>query len=448
VWRCIVARADHCGTSAKASGEILSQVSPLSGARGVQALFFTYFGFVGIFSPYLSLYFAHTGMTVAQIGVLMSLPQVLRIIGPPFWGWLADHSLSRLSILRFSAAATLALVCLFPWVIGFGYWAMMPYLVALFFMTAAQTPINEAMAVQIADGDQGRYGNMRLWGSIGFILTVSTMGPLLDWVGLNSLPYWMALGALGMVWASFSRLNVDVSAKPQKLAQTQDPNAATSLSSLGGTAADSDLGLGAQTSGQAGRDRVRTRLMQPEIAWFFVANGLMVFSHAALYVLFSLYLESNGYTKTDVGLVWAISVIAEIILFRYQKRIFERFDLMLLLALSLLTAALRFGAVGLLAPTVLLLVVTQISHAITFGLHHSAAMGLLHRWFEPKQQGRAQAIYIVSSYGLGGSIGGLVCSQLWVHFYPAAAFLGAALAALLGTISALVSWHYARRRTS
>jgi MFS transporter, PPP family, 3-phenylpropionic acid transporter len=294
-------------------------------------------------------------------------------------------------------------------------------MVALFFMTAAQTPINEAMAVQIADGDQGRYGKMRLWGSIGFILTVTSMGPLLDWVGLASLPYWMALGAAGMLWASFSRLNA-------------------------GTSDAATLGGASKIAGARGAISVRSRLAQPAIAWFFIANGLMVFSHAALYVLFSLYLENNGYTKTDVGLIWAISVVAEIILFRYQKRIFERFDLMLLLALSLLTAALRFGAVGLLAPTVLLLVLTQISHAITFGLHHSAAMGLLHRWFEPGQQGRAQAIYIVSSYGLGGSLGGLACSQLWVHFYPAAAFLGAATAAFLGTISALISWHYARRR--
>ncbi len=400
--------------------------------RGVRALFFTYFGFVGIFSPYLSLYFANAGMTVAQIGVLMSLPQVLRIFGPPFWGWLADHSFTRLSILRFSAVATLGLVCLFPWVIGYGYWVMMPYLVTLFFMTAAQTPINEAMAVQIADGDQGRYGKMRLWGSIGFILTVSTMGPLLDWVGLASLPYWMALGAAGMLWASYSRLNA---AKPAEAGTGS------------GTRGDEIKAGSAQTNPSASVGRVRSRLLQPEIAWFFVANGLMVFSHAALYVLFSLYLESNGFSKTDVGLFWAISVVAEIILFRYQKFIFERFDLMLLLTLSLLVAALRFGAVGLLAPSVLLLVITQISHALTFGLHHSAAMGLLHRWFEPGQQGRAQAVYIVSSYGLGGSLGGLMCSQLWVHFYPAAAFLGAAAAALLGTISALLSWHYARRRS-
>ncbi len=378
---------------------------------GVRALFFTYFAFVGIFSPYLNLYFAQAGMTVAQIGVLMSLPQVLRIIGPPFWGWLADHAFARGSILRFSAIGSLLLVAVFPWATGFGYWALMPYMVVLFFMTSAQTPINEAMAVHLADGDHGRYGRMRVWGSIGFIIAVTAMGPLLDLLGLASLPYWMMLGAAGVLWASFSAHDGGGAPAPRRV----------------------------PAAGQA-RPKVRHRLREPAIAWFFVANSLMIFAHAALYVLFSLYLEQSGYSKTEIGLIFALSVVAEILLFRYQHVLFARFDLMALFAASLLTAALRFGAVGLLAPGIVLLVITQISHAVTFGLHHSATMGLLHRWFKPGEQARAQAIYIVSSYGLGGSLGGLVCSQLWVRFHPGAAFLGAAAAALLGTIAALLSW--------
>ena len=41
------------------------------------ALFlFAYYGYVGVFSPYASLYFAEHGLSVVQIGVLMSLLQV------------------------------------------------------------------------------------------------------------------------------------------------------------------------------------------------------------------------------------------------------------------------------------------------------------------------------------------------------------------------------------
>jgi len=71
-------------------------------------------------------------------------------------------------------------------------------------------------------------------------------------------------------------------------------------------------------------------------------------------------------------------------------------------------------------------------HAVTFGLHHSAVMALLHRWFGTAQQGRAQAMYTTLGYGLGGGAGGITAGWLWAGIGPQAAFYTAALAAALG----------------
>ncbi|HWI15496.1 MAG TPA: MFS transporter [Burkholderiales bacterium] len=73
--------------------------------------FFGYYGYVGVFSPYASLYFAEKGMTAAQIGVLMSLTQVMRIFGPNLWGWVADRHQQRVSVLRITAIAAVASFC-------------------------------------------------------------------------------------------------------------------------------------------------------------------------------------------------------------------------------------------------------------------------------------------------------------------------------------------------
>ena len=81
------------------------------------------------------------------------------------------------------------------------------------------------------------------------------------------------------------------------------------------------------------------------------------------------------------------------------------------------------------------MLVSQLLHAITFGVHHSAAMALLHRWFEPGEQGRAQALFITLGYGIGGSIGGLAAGWWWDHVAPAWAFYSAALAAALGWLA-------------
>jgi PPP family 3-phenylpropionic acid transporter len=365
------------------------------GAGGIRALFLAYFTYVGLFSPYLSLYLAAIGLTIAQIGVLMAVPQVLRIVGPPFWGWLADRGGSRVLLLRVSSVGAVLSALLLPWA-GERFALLLPALALLFFMTAAQMPIGETIAMRDAEGDAGRYGRIRIWGSAGFIVGVVAMGPVLDAWGMRSLPWWMAAVLVGLAASTWM------------LRAVPPP------------------------SGAPPAMRVRERLRQPRVQAFFASAFLMLFAHAALYAFFSLYLAQLGYSKTAIGLLWALGVIAEIGIFWVQHRLFERFGVIPLLGASLWTAALRFALIGLSAGWLPALVLAQLLHAVTFGIHHSATVATLQRWFEPAQQARAQALYVMIGYGLGGALGVLVASWVWTAVSPPAAFVVSAAAAALG----------------
>jgi PPP family 3-phenylpropionic acid transporter len=365
------------------------------GAAGIRALFLAYFTWVGLFSPYLSLYLAAIGLTIAQIGMLMAVPQVLRIVGPPFWGWLADRGGSRVLLLRVSSVGAVLAAMLLP-LAGDRFAALMPVLALLFFMTAAQMPIGETIAMHDAGGDAGRYGRIRIWGSAGFIVGVVAMGPVLDAWGMRSLPWWMAAILVGLV-ASTWMLRVAPLPKSGPPAM-----------------------------------RVRERLRQPRVQAFFASAFLMLFAHAALYAFLSLYLAQLGYSKTAIGLLWALGVVAEIGVFWVQHRLFARFGALRLLDASLWVAALRFALIGLAAEWLPALVVAQLLHSVTFGIHHSATVATLQRWFEPAQQGRAQALYVMVGYGLGGALGVLAASWVWTAVSPPAAFLMSAVAAALG----------------
>ncbi len=177
------------------------------------------------------------------------------------------------------------------------------------------------------------------------------------------------------------------------------------------------------------------RLREPAIAAFFASCFLMMFAHAALYAFYSLYLHGFGWSKTAIGLAWTIGVLAEIVIFRVQKPLFDRFGALPLLGMSFAAAALRFALVGWGGAALVAVVIGQLLHAITFGVHHSAVMALLHRWFGAAEQGRAQAMYITLGYGLGGAAGGIVASRLWENVGPAAAFYSAAVAAALGWVA-------------
>jgi PPP family 3-phenylpropionic acid transporter len=362
-------------------------------AGGLRALFLAYFAFIGLFSPYLSLYLAALGLSIAQIGVLMAVPQVLRIVGPPFWGWLADRGGSRVLLLRVSSVGACLAALLLP-LAGGHFAALLPALAMLFFMTAAQMPIGEAMAMQLAGGDAGRYGRLRVWGSMGFIAGVVAMGPVLDAWGTHSLPWWTA-AVLGVLAASAWTMRV--------VPPSAVPTPAT---------------------------RVRERLREPRVQAFFASAFLMIFAHAGLYAFLSLYLAGLGYSKTAIGLLWALGVVAEIGVFWIQRRLFERFGALRLLDASLWVAAVRFVLIGVAAHSLPALVVAQLLHAVTFGIHHSATMATLQRWFEPGQHARAQALYAMVGYGLGGALGVLGASFVWSVLSPQAVFLVSAAAAL------------------
>src|SRR5690606_23070827 len=136
--------------------------------RQVRALYFSYFAYVGTLSPYLSLYFEASGYSVAAIGLLLAVPQAMRIFAPPVWGLLADRSGLGGRLLVASALLTTVFVILLPWAVAQGQAMTLALLAALFLASAGITPIAESTALALAGGDAGRYGAMRLWGSVGF----------------------------------------------------------------------------------------------------------------------------------------------------------------------------------------------------------------------------------------------------------------------------------------
>lgn len=364
--------------------------------------FFAYYGFVGVFSPYASLYFADRGMTAAQIGVLMSLMQVMRIFGPNLWGWVADHTQRRVTVLRVTALAALTAFC--GMFFGQTFTHFFLVMVAINTFTSAQGPLSEALMLSEMRGDLTHYGRLRLWGSIGFIASVTLAGQLLDWRGIGLMP-WIALILLALVLAASLRMRET----PQAHAHQDAPS-------------------------------VIRLLMRPEVSAFFVSTFLMVAAHASLYVFYSLYLAQLGYSNTVIGLMWSLGVVVEIVFFFYQAPIFRRIGVQKLMLASLLIAVVRFLMIGFCAQSLFWLLVAQVLHAATFGVHHSASVMTLQRWFSGPLQARGQALYTSISYGLGGTLGGLVLSAFWDRFGSQAVYLAAAAFALGGAAAAALSY--------
>ena len=366
--------------------------------------FFGYYGYIGIFSPYASLYFAHKGMTAVQIGVLMSLMQVMRIFGPNLWGWLADRKQQRAAVLRITALA--ALCCFAGMFVGQTFAQLLVVMVLVNLFTSAQAPLSEALMLSEMRGDLTHYGRLRLWGSVGFIVAVSLAGPFLDWQGVELMPV-MAILLLALVLFASLRMH---------------ESAITGLHQK----APSVLEL----------------MRRRDVIAFFLSTFLMIAAHAALYVFYSLYLARLGYSNTVIGLMWSLGVAVEIVFFFYQAPLFRRFGVRILMIVSLLMAVARFLMIGFGADSLILLLVAQVLHAATFGIHHSASVVTLQYWFSGQLQARGQALFTSISYGLGGSFGGLILGEFWDTFGPETVYLVAAMLALGGAGAAALSYRW------
>ena len=148
----------------------------------LSAYYFVYFAALGAFLPYWTLYLEYRGFTALEIGQLMAILAGTKIVAPYIWGWVADHSGQRLRLIQFGAL--FAALCF----IGVYYansLALMSLMMLLFsFFWNAGLPQFEATTLHFLGKDTHRYSHIRLWGSIGFIITVLCFGPLLDRIGV------------------------------------------------------------------------------------------------------------------------------------------------------------------------------------------------------------------------------------------------------------------------
>jgi PPP family 3-phenylpropionic acid transporter len=372
-------------------------VSPYAALGG---FYFFYFAFVGAFSPYWSLYLRHLGYAAAEIGLLMSLLQVMRIFAPNAWGWLADHTGRRVEIVRL--AALLGLTSYIGVFFGHSFGWMLLVMGVMSFFWSASLPLVEAMTLSRLGARTGSYGRIRSWGSIGFIATVIGVGYLLDHVAITWLLWAVLVLKLGVAGAAFT------------------------LSDRQATRHDAQSGA------------LWTIIKRPDVRALLAACFLMAAAHGPYYVFYSIYLVDAGYSKSAVGWLWSLGVLSEIAVFFLMPRLTERFSGKQILVFSFGCAVLRFLLVAWFVDVLALVLLSQILHAATFGSYHAAAVASFHRHFGGRHQVRGQALYTSVSFGAGGTLGSVLSGFAWEAIGPNITFSLCALAALAGGL--LLAW--------
>lgn len=356
--------------------------------------YFFYFGYIGAFAPYFSLYLDAIGYSAALIGVIMTVPQAMRIFAPHLWGWLSDRRSAHVAVARWTGVA--GTLCFFGLFHGREFaWIFVCLALWCFFWSAA-LPLIETTTLNHLGERGADYGRIRLWGSIGFIVMVVGVGWVLDRLPIETL-LWIVAATMGGILAAVWRV-------PESR----------------------------RIRNEGTHEPILRLIRRPDVMALIGACFFMAAAHGPYYTFFSIHLVDLGYSKTMVGWLWAIGVIAEVVVFAYLSSLYARFTHHALLMWSFGLAVLRFCLIAWAAHLPVVLVFAQLLHAATFGVFHSAALATVHKIFRGPNQARGQAVYSGLSFGLGGALGGLGSGLVWVPWGPQGTFLAAAGCAGIG----------------
>ena len=366
----------------------------------LSGFYFFYFASIGTLIPYWGLYLKSEGFSSQQIAFVFAVIMGTKIIAPNVWGWIADRLGQRMRIIRIATFLSIIAFCGVFVSLDFG-WLLFVMMIFSFFWNA-NLPQFEAVTLSHLGKDTNRYSAIRLWGSWGFVLLVIILGIVFETYGVEHFPLIFSVLLLGIWACSFL-----VSDKKIETSEIET----VSLMSV---------------------------LRQPFVIAFFVICFLLQASHGPYYAFYSIYLEQHHYSRTLIGELWALGVIAEIVIFMLMYKLLPRWGVRNLIIVSLLLTSIRWLMIGHFVDSLVLLVIAQFFHAASFGVFHAVAIHLIHRVFPGSVQGRGQALYSSLSFGAGGALGAFYSGYSWDGLGAETTFNIAALVSFLALILAVL----------
>jgi PPP family 3-phenylpropionic acid transporter len=384
---------------------------PSGYAGRVAGFYAAVFVVYGVQLPFLPLWLDARGLTAAEIALASSLPLIVRLVATPAIAMAADqrHAHVRATvILSMLAVAVSLLLPLAP-----GVAAIIALLIVFLVAVQSTMPLIETIAMRGVLIGGLDYGRMRLWGSVTFMVANVAGGLVIGVFGPGTVPWILILGTV--LTLSAAMLLPD---------------------------GDRSSGAGRESVGWVDTTRrplqmapVGRLLGSTPIVILLLATGAIQASHAVLYVFSAVHWTSLGVTSTWVGLLWAIGVMAEIMLFANSAAVVRLFGAVTLLLAGGLAGAFRWTIMAF-DPPLALLIPLQVLHALTFGATHLAAMHLIADLVDDKHAGTAQSLHatVTSGIAMAGAI--LVSGPLY-EMLKAGAYLAMALLAGAGALAAL-----------
>ena len=352
----------------------------------LSTFYFFYFAIVGVYIIFMPKVLAMSGYSASEIGILFAAGPLVRFILP-----FAFIKGLKIDLKSFNAALVVALLSASSFYFSLdSFYQLLFSNIGLGIGMSIILPYIEVISLSLIGKE--RYGKIRLFGSVGFVLVALVLVKFLSSpeVALN----YLFLATLFTVIVSFIIVHISHARSEKKEDVSNDID-----------------------------------LLKDWKLWLGLT--LMQVSFGSFYNFFTIYETDFGVSLDMTIYLWTFGVIAEIVMLFSQGR-FLRNNLLLILQITTFASAIRWFLVYMFPQDIAVLFFTQSLHALSFALFHSAAISYLYHTY--KHRALAQQFFSGITYGLGGFAGALLAGYIY-EIFPRELFLSSALIAFLAFVS-------------
>ena len=365
-----------------------------------KTFYFLFFAGLAALMPFLALYYEGLGLSGRQIGVLTAIPPLIALFAASLWGGLADATHQHRRLLGLAMAG--AIVCVLALSQASSFLLLGVLIVGYAFFFAPINPLVDNSAMEMLGERKNQYGQLRLWGAIGWGVSAPLIGRLVETHGLR----WSFLGyalimALGLV--VILRL----------------PISENSISS--------SFWHGFRVL------MARRRWILFLIVVFVAGLGAGILNN----YLF-LYMNQLGASETLMGLALTVATLSELTVFALSGRMLQRWGTGRMLAASIVAMVIRMLAYSVVTTPWAVLVI-QLLHGFTFAALWTAGVSYANSAAPRGMGATAQGVFSGVTMGLAAATGAFVGGWLYQGVGPVLMFrwagIGIALALLVAALA-------------
>jgi PPP family 3-phenylpropionic acid transporter len=363
----------------------------------------------GVAVPFFPVWLALHQFSDHEIGIILAVPMVVRVLVAPIVAMYADRMKERADVLLFSGGLSLLTAIALYWTSTF--WPVLIVYTVQGATFSPYVPVVESIVISGVRRWGLDYGSMRVWGSVAFIVSTLAGGQLIGrWGGEMVLPVMIFGFVMTMVMAMYC----------PRIGPTRRRGTPVDIPSATGSS-----------------------LRQPHLLVLLIGVAIQQASHAMVYTFGTIYWRDLGFSGTEIALLWSAGVAAEVTVFFLSKRLSRRFNAWTLIRFGAGVSVCRW----LLFPMhwdFLGFFALQCLHAFSYAFVHTGVQQRIVASVQETQESSAQGAYFFYN-GMFLSLMTIASGYIYASLGLASYYV-MALAALLGLGLIIVAYYLQPQR--